>query len=103
MKSFVATLLLGGTAASHFRAGTYVITQESNGLQLSRSQTWRRGRGGYTPQCEQTHIDNATPANVMVDECTLNSGGSCGTFPSMYFNFYQLLLFIIIIIYYNNY
>ena len=84
MKSFVATLLLSGTTASHFRAGTYVITQDNNQVEVSRTQTWRRGMDGYTPQCEQTHIDNKTPASLMTEDCTLGSGGTCGSFPSKF-------------------
>ena len=70
--------------ASHFRAGTYVITQDTNGIEVSRTQTFRRGNDGYSPQCEQTHIDNKTPGSIYTEECVLNSGGTCGSFPSKF-------------------
>lgn len=84
MKSFVATLLLGGTAGSHFRAGTYVITQNNNQVEVSRTQTWRRGMDGYTPQCEQSDIDNKTQASLLTEECNLDSGVTCGSFASKF-------------------
>lgn len=82
MRTFAISFLLGGTSGSHFRAGTYAIAQTSNGLGVSRTQTWRRSKDGYTPQCEQTHIDNKTPAALFNEECVLDAGGSCGSFPS---------------------
>ena len=61
-----------------------MITQNNNEVEVSRTQTWRRGMDGYTPQCEQTDIDNKTPASLLTEECNLGRSETCGSFASKF-------------------
>lgn len=86
MKVFVAGALALVSEAGHFRAINYGITQNVNspGLTVSRAMGWRRQYAGYSGGCTQTHVTNKTPAYTGSENCSLLSGGSCGTVPGGY-------------------
>lgn len=80
MKLFVATLAT--VQASHYRGGSYAITQGDAGLvEISRSNTWRRSNSGYSGGCIQSDIDNQVVAQEDPEDCWYRPNGSwerCG-------------------------
>jgi len=80
MKLLAATLAT--VQASHYRGGSYAITQGEAGLvEISRSNTWRRSNSGYSGGCTQSDIDNQVVAQADPEDCWYRPNGSwdrCG-------------------------
>jgi len=69
---------------SHFRAVSYSIGQDQNGMKISRTQAWRRAFAGYgkMPGCtdndvfgQKLALNSETQAGNEI--CRLNTGQGC--------------------------
>ena len=89
MKLSAEVLLLAAVDASHFRAISYNIIQGGpNQVQVSRTQTWRRGNSGYSGGCTAADVSAQIPSQPKGDEECWQKGPvgwiNCGYLPSAY-------------------
>ena len=66
MKLFRITALALIVESSHFRGGTYQITQNDDDVRISFTQTWRRGKAGYgSIGCTQNDVTNGKMSDIV--------------------------------------
>ena len=88
MKISNSVYLSSVALASHYRGGTYKLTQlPNNQINIVTTQTWRRGADLYSGGCEQSDVDDQVKSDSYIQaRCT---SGSCQSA-----NLYYTALFV---------
>ena len=70
------SVLVSLASASHYRGGTYKVTQQDNNqINIVTTQTWRRGSDLYSGGCEESDVTNQVQSDSYIaGSCT---SGSC--------------------------
>ena len=87
MKLTTSVLFSSLAQASHYRGGTYKVTQQDNNqINIVTTQTWRRGADLYNGRCEESDVTNQVQSDSsLTGSCTSGSCQSANLFYTALF------------------